>query len=147
MVTLSLVVPVLPTSDGAWFVDVPTAAEQFGISPMMLYRPIAEGKYPAVCLRSRRIIPASPASPRRELRRFMSVAEAAFQLRVSRATLRRMIESGEFPTVAFGSRRMVAAEVLMWLAATAIESSTPIEPTAWTARFSAGVLNPVKPAV
>jgi len=66
----------------------------------------------------------------------MPVADTAYQLGVSRGTLRRMIAAGEFPAVSFRTRQMVSAEMVMDLATAAIESGTLIVPSAWYTRSS-----------
>ena len=64
-------------------------------------------------------------------RRWLSVAELAYELGMSPMTLYRAIAAGEFPAVRIGRRIVVPARVLEDMADAALSTGTTVDTSDW----------------
>jgi excisionase family DNA binding protein len=122
------------------FLLVKEAASALGVSTMTLYRMIQERQFPALRLRSRWIVPADavgeltavPMSPPQALwPGLVDVPVVARTLRISAATLYRLIQDGGFPAVWLRGRVLVPSGVVDEMATAAITRRTAIDPKDW----------------
>lgn len=115
------------------FIGVANAARERGISAMTLYRMIAEGRFPALRLRTRLVVPVdadgAPGIARRQ--RFISVPALALALDVSAMTLYRLIRDGQFPAVRYRTRLVVPTTAIEQMAMAAISARTVVDPADW----------------
>jgi excisionase family DNA binding protein len=122
------------------FLLVQETSSVLGVSAMTLYRMIQERQFPALKLRSRWIVPAgaigeltaSPMAPAQTLGpALMDVPVVARTLRVSAATLYRLIHEGGFPAVWLRGRVLVPGGVIDDMVAAALASRAAIDPKDW----------------
>lgn len=122
------------------FLLVKEAASALGVSPMTVYRMIQDGQFPAVRVGARWVVPAraigdltaAPTPPVQALGpNLAEVPVVARILRVSPATLYRLIHKGGFPAVWLRGRVLVSGVVVDEMAATALTVRAAIDPKDW----------------
>ena len=122
------------------FYVVKEAAGFLGVSTMTLYRMIREQQFPAVRLRTRWIVPVEAVSERTATAMspadslgpgLVDVPVVARYLRVSAATLYRLIQEGGFPAVWLRGRLLVSAALVDELAVVAMAKGAAVDPKDW----------------